>query len=287
MSIVLMNVVNRRRYNAIQKRRSPARSAGPSSLSPADHHRVPCRSGADSNSSAAGVFVKACRATSNVDPRSGVPMYTQLIDQMKRSIAVGGARARRAPFQGEEQLRRRPYRQPDTPWPRVPRSSNATAFIETSPGRGRRPRGATSFKRATTVTDVAPSHSKPPIRDARSIASNSALEALVDRLIEPLVYPGRPSMIRSSIESLSKRRLRSKPSRDVSFEIRPDRFADCSGRTVRGNPTTFKCPHGVDAVRCGAFNPRASPRPTDVQRVAFVPERSALYDASTATSISR
>ena len=25
----------------------------------------------------------------NVDPRSGVPLYTQLIDQVKRSIAVG------------------------------------------------------------------------------------------------------------------------------------------------------------------------------------------------------
>ena len=119
----------------------------------------------------------------NVDPRSGVPLYTQLIDQVKRSIAVGAlAPGERLPT--VKQLAVDLTVNPNTV-ARAYRDLERDGVIETSPGRGSFVRGSDVAQTRRTVADVAAVALEAAIRDARSIGvERPALEALVERLIE-------------------------------------------------------------------------------------------------------
>lgn len=118
----------------------------------------------------------------NIDPRSGVPMYTQLIDQVKRSIAVGAlAPGERLPT--VKQLAVDLTINPNTV-ARAYRDLERDGAIETSPGRGSFVRPGDRGQRRKTVADVATVALEAAIRDARSIGVERAeLEALVGLLI--------------------------------------------------------------------------------------------------------
>ncbi len=119
----------------------------------------------------------------NVDPRSGVPLYTQLIDQVKRSIAVGAlAPGERLPT--VKQLAVDLTINPNTV-ARAYRDLERDGVIETSPGRGSFVRDGDQAQTRKTVTDVAAGALEAAIRDARSIGvDRPALEGLFARLIE-------------------------------------------------------------------------------------------------------
>ena len=119
----------------------------------------------------------------NVDPRSGVPLYTQLIDQVKRSIAVGAlAPGERLPT--VKQLAVDLTINPNTV-ARAYRDLERDGVIETSPGRGSFVRSGNAVQTRKTLSDVAAVALEAAIRDARSIGvDRPALEALLERLIE-------------------------------------------------------------------------------------------------------
>jgi GntR family transcriptional regulator len=118
-----------------------------------------------------------------VDPRSGVPMYLQLIEQVKRSVALGILGS------GEQlptvkQLALDLTINPNTV-ARAYRDLERDGVIETSPGRG-------SFIRANG--EAAPTHAAANdvvsdaldtvVRDAKSMGlDRSALRTVVDRVI--------------------------------------------------------------------------------------------------------
>lgn len=122
-------------------------------------------------------------ANFNVDPRSGVPIYVQLIDQVKRSIAVGAlAAGERLPT--VKQLAVDLTVNPNTV-ARAYRDLERDGVIETSPGRGSFVGARDGERTRKTVNDVAAIRLEEAIRDARSIGVERAeLEALFDRLIE-------------------------------------------------------------------------------------------------------
>ncbi len=118
----------------------------------------------------------------NIDPRSGVPIYAQLIDQVKRSIAVG------ALMPGERLPTVKALAVDLTINPntvaRAYRDLERDGVIETSPGRGSFVRETDVVQTRKNVTDVAAVALEAAIRDARSIGVDRfALEALVERLI--------------------------------------------------------------------------------------------------------
>lgn len=119
----------------------------------------------------------------NIDPRSGVPMYSQLIDQVKRSIAVGAlSPGERLPT--VKQLAVDLTINPNTV-ARAYRDLERDGVIETSPGRGSFVRESDVRQTRKTVTDVASRALEAAVRDARSIGvARADLEALVARLIE-------------------------------------------------------------------------------------------------------
>ncbi len=110
-------------------------------------------------------------------------MYAQLIDQVKRSIAVGAlAPGERLPT--VKQLAVDLTINPNTV-ARAYRDLERDGVIETSPGRGSFVRDGDLGQMRRTVTDVAAVALEAAIRDARSIGvERDALEALVQRLIE-------------------------------------------------------------------------------------------------------
>jgi len=118
----------------------------------------------------------------NVDPRSGVPIYTQLIDQVKRSIAVGAlAPGERLPT--VKQLAVDLTINPNTV-ARAYRDLERDGVIETSPGRGSFVRESDIVQTRKNLTEVAAVALEAAIRDARSIGVDRAtLEALAARLI--------------------------------------------------------------------------------------------------------
>lgn len=122
-------------------------------------------------------------ANFNVDPRSGVPIYVQLIDQVKRSVAVGAlAAGERLPT--VKQLAVDLTVNPNTV-ARAYRDLERDGVIETSPGRGSFVGAADGAQTRKTVTDVAAVRLEDAIRDARSIGvARAELQALFDRLIE-------------------------------------------------------------------------------------------------------
>ena len=119
----------------------------------------------------------------NIDPRSGVPLYTQLIDQVKRSIAVGAlAAGERLPT--VKQLAIELTINPNTV-ARAYRDLERDGLIETSPGRGSFVRNSDLRQTRKTVGDVAAIALEAAVRDARSIGvPRRDIVALVARLIE-------------------------------------------------------------------------------------------------------
>ncbi len=119
----------------------------------------------------------------NIDPRSGVPLYTQLIDQVKRSIAVGAlAGGERLPT--VKQLAIELTINPNTV-ARAYRDLERDGLIETSPGRGSFVRNSDVRQTRKTVGDVAAIALEAAVRDARSIGvPRRDIVALITRLIE-------------------------------------------------------------------------------------------------------
>jgi GntR family transcriptional regulator len=122
-------------------------------------------------------------ANFNVDPRSGVPIYVQLIEQVKRSIAVGAlAPGERLPT--VKQLAVDLTVNPNTV-ARAYRDLERDGVIETSPGRGSFVREGDVDASRRTVNDVAAVRLEDAIRDARAIGvERTELHALFDRLVE-------------------------------------------------------------------------------------------------------
>ncbi len=118
-----------------------------------------------------------------IDPRSGVPMYAQLIDQVKRSVAVGAlAPGERLPT--VKQLAVELTINPNTV-ARAYRDLERDGVIATTPGRGSFVRDGDPIQTRKTVADVAAVALEAAIRDARSIGvDRETLQALVERLIE-------------------------------------------------------------------------------------------------------
>jgi GntR family transcriptional regulator len=131
-----------------------------------------------------------------VDPRSGVPLYLQLIDQVKRAVALG------ALTPGEQlptvkALALNLTINPNTV-ARVYRELERDGIIETSPGRGSfvRSDGAASADSRRMVGQVAEQSFAEAIREARSLGlERHDVEALVIQLLDRW-YP--PSELRES-----------------------------------------------------------------------------------------
>jgi GntR family transcriptional regulator len=121
-------------------------------------------------------------ANFNVDPRSGVPIYVQLIDQVKRSIAVGALRpGERLPT--VKQLAVDLTVNPNTV-ARAYRDLERESVIATSPGRGSFVSEGDEQTRQT-VSDVAAVRLEEAVRDARSIGVDRAeLRTLFDRFVD-------------------------------------------------------------------------------------------------------
>jgi GntR family transcriptional regulator len=121
-------------------------------------------------------------ANFNVDPRSGVPIYVQVIDQVKRSVAVGALRpGERLPT--VKQLAIDLTVNANT-IARAYRDLERDNVIATSPGRGSFvSEGAVQTRQ--TVNDVAAMKLEEAVRDARSIGvERSALREVFDRLVD-------------------------------------------------------------------------------------------------------
>lgn len=121
-------------------------------------------------------------ANFNVDPRSGVPIYVQLIDQVKRSIAVGALHpGERLPT--VKQLAVDLTVNPNTV-ARAYRDLERESVIATSPGRGSFVSEGDAQTRRT-VSDVAAVKLEDAVRDARSIGvERDELQKLFDRFID-------------------------------------------------------------------------------------------------------
>jgi ABC-2 type transport system ATP-binding protein len=84
------------------------------------------------------------------------------------------------------------------------------------------------------------------------------------------------------IESLSKRYGSFEAVRDVSLEVPAGSICGLLGPNGAGKSTTFKCVMGLARPDAGrVFLDGAALRPQTFERLAFVPERSALYERFT------
>ncbi|MBV8373429.1 MAG: GntR family transcriptional regulator [Candidatus Eremiobacteraeota bacterium] len=123
-------------------------------------------------------------AVLTVDPRSGVPIYLQIIEQIKRSVALGVLQA------GEQlptvkQLALDLTVNPNTV-ARAYRELERDSVIETAPGRGSFVRGNGSATSAKAVAgDVARDALDAALREARSVGlTRSELREIVDVAID-------------------------------------------------------------------------------------------------------
>ena len=119
-----------------------------------------------------------------VDPRSGVPIYLQLIEQVKRSVAVG-ALAPGEQLPTVKQLALDLTINPNTV-ARAYRELEREAVIETSPGRGSfiRANGAQDVAMKTR-DDVAGDALNEAVREAKSLGlSRSTIHALLEQTLE-------------------------------------------------------------------------------------------------------
>lgn len=123
-------------------------------------------------------------AVLTVDPRSGVPIYLQIIEQIKRSVALGVLQA------GEQlptvkQLALDLTVNPNTV-ARAYRELERDDVIETSPGRGSfvRGNGVTTSAR-TAASDVARDALYAALREAKSVGlSRNDVRQLVDAAVD-------------------------------------------------------------------------------------------------------
>ncbi len=119
-----------------------------------------------------------------VDPRSGVPIYLQVIEQIKRSVAVGVLSA------GEQlptvkQLALDLTINPNTV-AKAYRELERDGVIETSPGRGSfvKSNGVTDTTKAA-ATDVARDAIETAVREAKSIGLRAEdIRSLADAAID-------------------------------------------------------------------------------------------------------
>jgi len=119
-----------------------------------------------------------------VDPRSGVPIYLQLIDQVKRSVAVG-ALAPGEQLPTVKQLALDLTINPNTV-ARAYRELERDEVIETAPGRGSfvRANGATGTANKTR-DDVAAQALSIAVRQAKSLGlSRLEVAALIETTLE-------------------------------------------------------------------------------------------------------
>ncbi len=81
------------------------------------------------------------------------------------------------------------------------------------------------------------------------------------------------------VESLSKRYGSFEAVRDVSFEVPAGSICGLLGPNGSGKSTTFKCMMGLAVPDSGRISiDSGTPRPAMFEHLAFVPERSALYE---------
>jgi GntR family transcriptional regulator len=121
----------------------------------------------------------------SVDPRSGVPLYLQLIEQVKRAVVLG------AMVPGEQlptvkSLALELTINPNTV-ARVYRELERDGVIETSPGRGSfiRPDGGAIGDARRMVDDVLRQTFAGAVREARSLGLDRAsVEAIVSTTID-------------------------------------------------------------------------------------------------------
>jgi GntR family transcriptional regulator len=123
-------------------------------------------------------------AVLTVDPRSGVPIYLQIIEQVKRSVALGVLQA------GEQlptvkQLALDLTINPNTV-ARAYRELERDSVIETSPGRGSFVRGNGSMTSAKAAAgDVARDALDVALREAKSVGlSRNDVRDLIDAAID-------------------------------------------------------------------------------------------------------
>ncbi len=128
-----------------------------------------------------------------VDPRSGVPIYVQLIDQVKRNVALGTLAA------GEQLPTVKALAVELTVNPntvaRAYRDLERDGVIETSPGRGSfiRANGATGEARRA-VSDVAQSEISDAVREIRSLGVDlEQARAMIDRALARWYEKGNES----------------------------------------------------------------------------------------------
>ena len=122
-------------------------------------------------------------AVFTVDPRSGVPLYLQLIEQVKRAVALG-ALAPGEQLPTVKALALDLTINPNTV-ARVYRELERDGIIETSPGRGSfvRPNGQPGAKR--TADSVAEQSLAAAVREARSLGlARHEVETIVVRQLD-------------------------------------------------------------------------------------------------------
>jgi GntR family transcriptional regulator len=122
-------------------------------------------------------------ANFNVDPRSGVPIYQQVIEQVKRSVAVGALEpGERLPT--VKQLAVDLTVNANTV-ARAYRDLERDGVIATSPGRGSFVAEGDARSTRRTLIDVSAATLESAIRDARSIGvERREIESLIATLIE-------------------------------------------------------------------------------------------------------
>jgi len=122
-------------------------------------------------------------AVLTVDARSGVPIYLQIIEQIKRSVALGVLQA------GEQlptvkQLALDLTINPNTV-AKAYRDLEREAVIETAAGRGSFVRGGGETEAKAAVGDVARVALESAIREAKSLGlSRSDVNDLIDRVLD-------------------------------------------------------------------------------------------------------
>ena len=107
-----------------------------------------------------------------VDPRSGVPIYLQLIEQVKRSVALG-VLAPGEQLPTVKQLAVDLTVNPNTV-ARAYRDLEHDAVIETAPGRGSFVRADGVAKQTRAATDVAGEAVTQAVREAKSLGLPAA-----------------------------------------------------------------------------------------------------------------
>lgn len=126
----------------------------------------------------------------SVDPRSGVPIYLQLIEQIKRAVAIGTLSASEQ-LPTVKALALDLTVNPNTV-ARAYRELERDGIIETSPGRGSFVRADDGTSRAKNAAhDIAASEISEAVRQARALGlERPAIAALVERALTRWFGPG-------------------------------------------------------------------------------------------------